>query len=305
MNVLIAEDDAVSRLKLQRTLEKWGYHVIACENGEQALDELNKESPPQIVVLDWIMPGKTGIEICREVRQKGEEPYTYILLLTSKIGSDSLVEGMSAGADDFLVKPYDPNELRVRLRAGERIVTLTRKLMETRNALQIQATHDALTGIWNRFAILGQLDKELARSGRANSGICLSIMDIDHFKPINDTYGHISGDVVLREVASRLKAALRPYDSIGRYGGEEFLIILSEWESEDPAAQVNRLREAISGEPILAAGKEIRVTASFGVCTAEKASHIKAAELIKQADDALYRAKDGGRNRVECVILSE
>jgi diguanylate cyclase (GGDEF)-like protein len=130
-------------------------------------------------------------------------------------------------------------------------------------------------------------------------------MDIDHFKPINDTYGHISGDVVLREVASRLKAALRPYDSIGRYGGEEFLIILSEWESEDPAAQVNRLREAISGEPILAAGKEIRVTASFGVCTAEKASHIKAAELIKQADDALYRAKDGGRNRVECVILSE
>lgn len=299
MDVLIAEDDPVSRLKLQRTLEKWNYNVVVCEDGDQVWDYVAKPECPKLLILDWMMPGLDGVDVCRCIREQKIEPYVYIVLLTSKSGSENLVEGMDAGADDFISKPYDPNVLKVRLRAGERIITLNEKLLETRNALQIQATHDAMTGMWNRITILGQLQKEISRAQRTDKGMCVVMIDIDHFKSINDTYGHLAGDVVLEDVGSRMKSVLRPYDSIGRYGGEEFLVIIADWREFDHVNHVQRLREAIEQEQVSTINHKIRVTASFGICVTDSVDGLDSTRLIHAADEALYRAKENGRNRVE------
>ncbi|MBU0681279.1 MAG: diguanylate cyclase [Proteobacteria bacterium] len=299
MKLLIADDDRVSCLKLASLLEKWGYEVLACENGNEAWERVQEKDSPSILILDWMMPGLSGLDICRKVREQAREPYTYILLLTSRTDKDDIIQGMDAGADDYITKPFYPHELEVRLRAGQRIVGLNRELLAARNALKEQASRDALTGLLNRRAIMERLDQEMVRRTRQGKGLCVGIMDIDHFKKVNDTYGHNVGDEVLLGTAQRIQAALRPYDSIGRYGGEEFLIIMADTSCDETYKHFERLRRTLADLPLETGKGPIAITASFGVGMSGSDQSIEPEQLIGIADIALYKAKERGRNRVE------
>jgi len=297
MRVLIAEDDPMSRRLLAAILAKWGYDVVPCADGAEAWTALQFDDAPRIALLDWMMPGLDGPQVCREVRRLARDAYTYIVLLTAKSGKEDLIEGMDAGADDYVGKPFDPHELQVRLRAGQRVVELHEQLLATREELRTQATHDGLTGLWNRGAILEILDKELARACRTSAPLAILMADLDHFKHINDTHGHAAGDTVLREVARRLTASLRPYDSVGRVGGEEFLLILPGCDAATAASVAERVRSGIAAAPIAIAEEATQLTVSVGVaCRAQDGSEDGEA-LVRASDVALYEAKRAGRNR--------
>jgi diguanylate cyclase (GGDEF)-like protein len=227
------------------------------------------------------------------------EPYQYIILLTGRTEAQDLVEGMEAGADDYLTKPFNAQELRVRLRAGMRILRLQSELLATREALRQQATHDALTGLLNRGAIIEMLDREAARMERARQPLAVLLADFDEFKRFNDTYGHMAGDVILREGAQRMKGVIRGYDALGRYGGEEFLMVMPASDAQMARSQAERLREAIAAQPFETCGRLLRVTCSVGVACATNPEPATVSALVQDADVALYSAKRHGRNRVE------
>jgi diguanylate cyclase (GGDEF)-like protein len=299
VKILIADDSIVSRHLLEATLRKWGYEVTVACDGLEALEALERKDAPVLAILDWMMPGLTGPEVCRRIRQWAREPYTYTLLLTSKSQKEDLIEGMEAGADDYITKPFDQHELQVRLRAGTRLVDLQAELLAAREALREQATRDFLTHLWNRSSILEILGRELARAGREHCAVGVVLVDIDHFKNVNDTYGHEAGDAVLRETARRMQNAVREYDAIGRYGGEEFLILLPGCNELDSYNQAERLRKQLSQGEMPVTGSSLNVTASFGVTTAECGEDWTPESLIRKADEALYVAKKMGRNRVQ------
>jgi two-component system cell cycle response regulator len=298
VKVLIADDDNINRAILERFLGKWGYEVVTARNGEEAWGLLQAQDAPRLVLLDWMMPGLDGAQICQQVRQRGGPVYTYILMLTAKFQKQDILEGLEAGADDYLTKPFASNELRARLRTGRRILELQEELVRSRERLQYQASHDAMTGIWNHGAILEILEAELARSRREKLSVGVLLVDLDHFKKVNDRYGHLAGDSVLREVVRRLKAHLRPYDSIGRYGGEEFLIVLPSSRQENAVNQAERLRGAISDTLIDVPEGCLAVTISLGVSVYCGDASLEMDCLLKATDIALYRAKQGGRNRI-------
>lgn len=305
MKVLIADDSATSRAMLRKSLARWGYEVVMAEDGAEAWDILEKPDAPPMAILDWVMPHLTGPDVCRKVRETRREPYTYILLLTSKNSKDETVEGLEAGADDYIVKPFDQQELSVRLRAGKRIIDLQLSLMEAREELREKANKDLLTKLPNRAAIMAILETEIARSHRDQRSVGVVILDIDHFKRVNDTYGHFAGDAVLRETAARLKNSMRAYDQVGRYGGEEFLVVLPNCEMEQAIHQADRMRLRLQESKILAdAGVEIAVTASFGVSVTDLSDR-NPEVFIRVADEALYRAKANGRNRVESLYFGD
>jgi two-component system cell cycle response regulator len=288
MQVLAAEDNPVFQSMLRTMLTKWGYRAVMARDGNEAWNILESDEAPRLAVLDWMMPGLDGVEICRRIRALQREPYIYIVLLTGRSESQDLIEGMDAGADDYLTKPFNAHELRVRIRAGRRILDL-------QDALRKQATHDGLTGLLNRNSVLGKLSEELSRSDRHSEPVAVVMTDLDHFKSINDTYGHLAGDAVLREAARRLKAASRTYDAVGRYGGEEFLLVLPNCRSEDAWRQSERLREAICAEPFPIEGGAIKITCSLGVACTDT---VCASRLVRTADEGLYHAKAAGRNCV-------
>lgn len=298
MKILLAEDDEVSRYVVSETLRRWGYEVVSAADGEQAWSLLQSKNAPQLALLDWVMPGLDGVEVCRRVRARGSEPYVYILLLTSKGQKQDIIQGMGAGADDYIKKPCDPQELQTRLSAGHRIIKLQTELLEARESLRYLALHDSLTGLVNRKEVLERLKSETDRSSREGSSVGVLLVDIDHFKLVNDRYGHADGDQVLVEVASRMRAALRSYDVVGRYGGEEFLVILPGCDSLKSELQAERLREAIANKTISLSQGPITVTVSIGIMAKECDTNDSPSQLIGAADAALYHAKAAGRNRV-------
>ena len=299
MRILIAEDDPVSRRLLEAKLVKWGYEVVVTRDGNEAWQALQTEDAPRIAILDWMMPAMDGVEISRKVRKGAGEPYTYLILLTAMHQEEDLVTGMEAGADDYITKPFKSSELRVRLRAGRRIIELQDELIAAREALRAKATHDPLTGLWNHEEILLILGRELARAERQGQQVAVIMADLDHFKRVNDAHGHMAGDAVLRVASQRMLSLLRPYDALGRYGGEEYLIVLPSCDRESAVAVAERLRIGVGNDPVDTSEGFLPITSSFGVAVSDKETRGEVNSLVQAADLALYRAKKKGRNRVE------
>jgi diguanylate cyclase (GGDEF)-like protein len=302
MRVLIADDDIISRGVVKALLLKWGYEVLEVGDGNKAWNILKEKDSPHLVLLDWMMPEIDGLELCRRLRQSGDNTYHYIILLTGRDSKEDIIGGLNAGADDYITKPFMPEELEVRLRVGRRILDLQQSLKETLEVQSYQAQHDRLTKIFNHVEILNILEKELDRVGRQNGNLAIIMGDLDHFKKVNDTYGHVAGDAVLVEVAVRMKNNIRIYDSAGRYGGEEFLLVLPGCTTEEAMIIANRILESISKEPVMFNNIPIMVTISLGVAVNRTGEKTKTTELVQLADAALYKAKQNGRNRVELVF---
>lgn len=259
---------------------------------------LVKPDGPRLALLDWMLPEIEGVEICRRLRARPEgEPYTYTVLLTGKSRKQEMLEAMDAGADDFLAKPFDPAELKARLMAGKRIVELQQKLVSANGALHYAASHDYLTRIWNRAEILAFLRRELARARRDTTPVGTILVDIDHFKAVNDELGHETGDLVLQEVTKRLSRSIREYDGVGRYGGEEFLVVMPGCNLITLTRRANEMRTLIAGAPVLLAPHAKTITVSMGISVAETTETVES--LLRRADVALYQAKRNGRDRVE------
>lgn len=296
---MIAEDDPVSRRILEARLVKWGYEVVVTCNGNEAWLALQASDAPRLAILDWMMPGVDGVELCKRMRTQSEASYTYIILLTALQREDDLVTGMEAGADDYITKPFKSNELQVRIRAGRRIVELQDELIAAREKLREKACHDPLTGLWNHEEIFCILGRELARAKRLGGPLSVIMADLDHFKKVNDTHGHMAGDAVLRLTAKRMLSVTRNYDAIGRYGGEEFLIVLPDTGCEGAAAFAERLRLIMASNAIDMPEGMISITISLGVATYHNEKPCDVRSLVKSADIALYVAKGNGRNCVE------
>jgi diguanylate cyclase (GGDEF)-like protein len=290
---------------LETTLRRWDYEVVIAKNGVEASDILLSPDAPRLALLDWMMPDVDGPQLCQNVRRNSPEPYTYIVLLTGKRTQDDIIAGLDAGADDYITKPFDAAELKARLRAGKRILLLQEQLIKSREALRDQATHDSLTGLWNRQAILELVGNELDRARRQGAAVAISMTDVDYFKRINDTYGHPTGDEVLRRISKTLRDSVRRYDSVGRYGGEEFLIVLPGCDSFNAAAHAERMRGTVSRISLDTPKGILQPTMSFGVAVCDHRTGWDPSLLIQLADDALYRAKYGGKNRVELGAFLE
>ena len=297
--VLVAEDDPLYRRALEHFLSRKGYAVQMAGDGLQALADATAPEAARLIVLDWMMPGLPGPEVCRRLRATARDRYQYILLLTAKHTTADIVEGLEAGADDYLTKPFNVYEFFARMHVGERMIRLHDNLFAAQEALRFQATHDPLTGIWNRGALFELLHAEAERAQRKATPLSLFLIDLDHFKHVNDGFGHLAGDAILHEVAQRLSAAVRLYDIVGRYGGEEFIVAATDLESEGPHQFAERLRLAVSSLSIRTSDASVSLTVSIGVATSDSSGECSIEKLIQTADTALYEAKHNGRNRVE------
>ena len=303
MRILIAEDDLTARTILTGVLKKWDYEVVAVKDGQAAWEILQQADSPRLVILDWMMPVMDGLEVIRRVRQQSNGQPPYIILLTSKDEKGDILSGLETGANDYIRKPFDKEELYARIRVGQRTVELQTSLYETQLTLAHLATHDPLTGILNRRAILEQLSKELSRAQRESSNglemvnpLCIGYFDIDHFKLINDRCGHQAGDEVLKGVVRVLTSRLRTYDSVGRLGGDEFLAVVPGAGEEYCTQLFQRLLTAIAGAQIETCAGNLSVTVSVGVALADARKSMEI--LLEAADASMYRAKRDGGNRV-------
>jgi len=301
MQILLVDDSAVYRKLIGDHLKNWGFDVTVAETGEAAWRVLKQPDAPKLMLLDWVLPDLEGIELCQRIRQAGiTGQYVYVILLTGKQGGrQNMLDAMDAGADDYLVKPFDEAELKARLLVGKRIINLQDELITARESMRHAATHDSLTGLLNREEIFAMLERELERARREHKPVSVILGDIDHFKQVNDTCGHLFGDQVLQEMAHRMLTGLRVYDGVGRYGGEEFLLVLPTCSLEDGRVRANDLRERIAATPCTSGSVARSVTMSMGVAASECLGAKEVEALMNRADQALYVAKRSGRNRVE------
>lgn len=298
MKILIAEDDLTSRTILVAVVREWGYEPIAVEDGAQALEVLEADNPPQLLLIDWEMPRLNGLALCQHLLEKEKDKPPYIILLTGRSGTDNVVAGLEAGANDYISKPFENAELQARLKVGKRMLELQDELHRAKEAMTIQAKYDVLTGLMNRRAIMEAMEREVDRTKRNLQPLYICMCDIDHFKIVNDTHGHLAGDAILREVAQRISSILRNYDLFGRYGGEEFLIIIN---SEDIQVQAlfDRICRIIADEPFIYGQQVLHITLSCGVTFYSPPMDKRdVTQLLASADEGLYEAKSAGRNRV-------
>jgi diguanylate cyclase (GGDEF)-like protein len=302
--VLVADDDSMFRKLLESWLRQWNFTVEVAADGAEAWQQMQLPGAPRLLVLDWMMPGMDGIELCRRIRSLDLAPNPYIILLTSNDTKEQIVHGLNSGADDYLTKPANVNEFHARLQVGARTLALQEALSRKEQDLRFAATHDQLTGLWNRRAILEFLQREVAQHQRSDVSLSLLMIDVDRFKTINDDFGHLVGDAVLREISLRLEHCCRQNDWLGRYGGEEFMVIAS-CGPEGLPQLCERLRSSIDDVHIATSAGDIHATISIGGLSVPPAVHATCDALIHLADTALYCAKNSGRNRVELVGLSE
>lgn len=302
MRILAVDDDPMTLAPLEQRLLGESHEVRTFGDGEAAWAALEEGYEADVLILDWMLPGMDGLELLRRIRGREEQPYVYIIMLTGRRSPADLVEGFEAGADDYLRKPVDWDELDARLRAGERIVNLQRALIEAREELRTQAMQDALTGILNHGAIMDALEREVNRADREGSPLSVVLADLDKFKRVNDNYGHLAGDHVLVEMARRMRGCLRSYDAIGRYGGEEFLLVLPNSGPQVAKDLAERIRAVVVNTPFeLGNGSDagsVRMSLSLGVVTLAEPRALPAQELIRVADRALYDVKDQGGDGV-------
>ena len=296
MKILIAEDDSTSRSILTAVLKKWGFEPVVTEDGAAAWRALQGTDAPRLALLDWSMPHLDGLEICRRLRAGEARNPPYVILLTARDQIGDIVQGLEAGANDYVAKPFNNEELRARIGVGQRMLEMQAHLLEAQEALSHQATHDFLTGIFNRRAILDTLAREISRGKREKSVFSIGMCDLDHFKAINDTYGHQAGDEALVAFTRCVQDRLRDYDSFGRYGGEEFLVIAPGSLGHSGEGLYERLRAGIADAGFMTAAGKAPLTVSIGVAAGTGLSGVDA--LIASADAALFQAKAEGRNRV-------
>jgi len=301
--VLIAEDDPVSLRVVKTMLKKWGYEPVVAHDGAEAWEILQMEGAPQLAILDWMMPHKDGPKICRELRAQADRPYTYVLLLTAKTQEQDLIDGLGTGADDYLTKPFNGDELRARLYAGGRILSFQQQLVAARETLRLQAIRDPLTGLYNRRHMEEALARELARAQRGRLALSVLMLDLDHFKRFNDTAGHPAGDALLKQVATVVETRTRKEDVACRYGGEEFVLILPGMPLEVARRRAEELRRAVGEASVEFGGQSLgSVTISVGLACYPQHG-VDGLELLSAADKALYTAKERGRNQV--VVYDE
>jgi len=296
MKLLIADDSSFYRMMLKRLLEGRGYEVVFAANGYEAQQILESDDAPQLAILDCLMPGPSGLELCEFIRSR-KQGYVYIILLSVHDQPGDVLMGFELGADDYLCKPFADVELIARLKVGERIIRYQEALLEAREALQFEASHDPLLRLWNHRAIIDLLGTELSRTKRLHTPLSIFFADLDTFKRVNDNYGHLVGDEVLRNTAERVAGAVREYDHVGRYGGEEFLAVLPNCTAQEAREVAERVRQHICDKPIVNAPIQVKITVSIGVAQWHQGQEIL--DLLHQADIAMYRAKQNGRNRVE------
>ena len=293
MTILLVEDSAVDRHQIGRYLKEWDLDFVAIEDGAEAWERIQRPDPPSLILLDWVLPGLDGIELCRRIRTvAGNGNYIYTIMLTAKDKKRHLITAMNAGADDYVAKPVDPSELKARILVGKRII-------ELQQSLRFAATHDFLTRLLNRAEILASLKRELSRSERDGKPVAVLMVDVDHFKNLNDSHGHGAGDAVLKEVADRLRADLRAYDLVGRYGGEEFLILLPNCNLAVATRRADEIRRLVCKDSIATPYATVPISVSIGVTACDWTPNLNVEEVLQQADQALYRAKERGRNCVE------
>ena len=296
MRILIADDDFTSRAVLEGVLRKSGYAVVVTVNGAEAWQVLQQADAPQLVILDWIMPEMDGLEVIRLARDQQTERPPYIILLTTRGEKSDIIMGLDAGANDYLAKPFDSGELRARIEVGMRMVELQNALVESKEILAHQASHDLLTGLLNRRAIFDRLSQELVRAGRSGDTLAIGMIDIDHFKQVNDKYGHQTGDDVLCGFVRLLKESFRSCDALGRIGGEEFLVIAPMSQENDGLAVFTRALGNVAGNEIATRMGPLSITMSIGLTIATWQDSVDT--ILETVDDALYQAKKQGRNRI-------
>jgi two-component system, cell cycle response regulator len=297
VKILIVEDEPVSRRLLEVTLRKWNYEVVSTSDGREAWELLQGTDAPNLVISDWMMPDMDGLELCKRIRESEKPGYTYLILLTSKGRKEDLIKGLEAGADDYLIKPFDHEELRIRIKIGERIIRLERRILQLANT-------DSLTGVLNRRAFMEKLLIEVERAVRECSPLAILLADLDHFKNVNDRYGHQMGDLVLQKFAEQLCTLSRQYDFVGRYGGEEFAVCFPGLDHSEVALVAERMRRRVEDLRIPTAdpSQYIRFTASFGAASVWQDYEEPLNALVARADKALYMAKREGRN---CICVAD
>jgi two-component system cell cycle response regulator len=301
VKALIADDDPVTRRLLDRMLRQLGYDTVLCADGSTAWEVMQSAGAPALVVIDWLMPGMDGIELCQRIRARANVPYTYVLIVSSNADRTDIVSGMNAGADDYITKPIHPEELETRLKAGRRVLELQSALLRSREQLRDLAMRDALTGLLNRGAIVNALESEILRVEHDQHDTAVVLADLDRFKAINDRHGHLVGDHVLREAADRLSTAVRASDYVGRYGGEEFLLILPVCSAVSARALTDRILERFRETPLIMGAGMLPVSVSLGVAVAVAGARASATDLIREADEAMYQAKRAGGN---CAVFA-
>ncbi len=296
--VLVVDDSPVQRKLLEFTLPADLYTLLPAKSGREAM-ELFAKHQPALVITDWMMPDLTGVELCRRIRSEFPSSFTYIILLTSISEKDKVVEGLQAGADDYLTKPFHPAELVARAGVGRRIIELHREIEAKNRLLEKLALTEPLTGLPNRRAIEEWANRQLQGAARCGFEFWVVMADLDHFKAVNDTYGHEAGNTVLMKFAEILKANTRKCDIAGRIGGEEFLIILTHADRNGVQIAIERIREQWKAQRFPSVSRDLVVTASFGVAAYSSRQGQEFERLAAQADVALYSAKQLGRNRTE------